>query len=353
MKKIITIVGARPQFIKLAPVSRELKRYFHEIILHTGQHYDDNMSDIFFRQLDISPPDINLGVGSASHAIQTANMLIKLEEVFIREKPSLIIIFGDTNSTLAAALAAVKLHIPIAHIEAGLRNFDLSIPEEVNRVVADRLSNFLYAPTKTATNNLENEGITENVYLTGDVMFDTLLYALEKAERLSHILNSLNILLKQYCLVTIHRAENTDNINNLKEIILALGMFDETVVFPIHPRTKKVIEQNQIEIPSNVKIIPSVGYLDFITLESNARMIVTDSGGVQREAYCLKVPCLTIFPSTSWVETVDDGWNKLADAKVESIIEKYNSNYNETTYNNHFGDGNASIKIVESIKRLL
>ncbi len=353
MKKIITIVGARPQFIKLAPISRELRKYFKEIIVHTGQHYDDNMSDVFFKQLNIPYPDINLGVGSASHAIQTANMLTKLEEIFIKENPSLIVIFGDTNSTLAATLAAVKIHLPIAHIEAGLRNFDLSIPEEVNRLVADRLSTFLYAPTNLAVNNLAKEGIRENVFMLGDVMYDSLLSGLEKAKQFSKILNTLNIEEKKYCLATIHRAENTDNIHNLKEVIKAIGLFEEKVIFPIHPRTRKVIEENIIEIPQNVMLIQPLGYLDFISLENNARMIVTDSGGVQKEAYCLKIPCITIFPSTSWNETVEDGWNKLADAKVDSIMEKYNSVYNDSIYNYHFGDGNSAVKIIDNIKSLI
>jgi len=353
MKKIITVVGARPQFIKAAPVSRVIRRYFNEILLHTGQHYDENMSDIFFKQLNIPQPDINLQVGSGLHGEQTSSMLVKMERVFLDQQPSLIIIYGDTNSTLAASIAASKIHIPVAHIEAGLRNFDLSIPEEVNRVVADKLSKYLFVPTLTAIANLKAEGITEQVYLTGDVMVDALNYGLGIAEKDSQILSELNIKTKEYCLATIHRAENTDNIDNLKQIILAFGKLPETVVLPIHPRTDKVIHANDISIPKNIRLIPSLGYLDFITLESNARVIITDSGGVQKEAYCLKVPCITIFPSTSWIETVDDGWNKLADANESSILDVYHSKYDLDNYNAHFGDGHAAEKIVNIIKEIL
>lgn len=353
MKKIITVVGARPQFIKAAPVSKVLRKYFHEILLHTGQHYDKNMSDIFFSQLRIPEPDINLQVGSASHAEQTANMLIKMEKVFLEENPSLIIIYGDTNSTLAASLAASKIHMPVAHIEAGLRNFDLTIPEEINRVVADKLSNYLFVPTLKAIENLKAEGITKNVYLTGDVMVDALYFGLDIAKKESKILSELNLASKNFCLATIHRAENTDNIENLKQIILSLGEFSEKVVFPVHPRTKKVIQKNIIQVPKNVQLIAPLGYLDFITLESNAKFILTDSGGVQKEAYCLKVPCITIFPSTSWVETVEDGWNKLADANTESILHAYHSSYNFNSHNEHFGDGHAAEKIVEIIRKII
>lgn len=353
MKKIITVVGARPQFIKAAPVSRELRKYFKEILIHTGQHYDENMSDIFFNQLNIPKPDINLQVGSGLHGEQTANMIIKLEKILLDEKPSLMIIYGDTNSTLAASIAASKIHIPVAHIEAGLRNFDLSIPEEVNRVVADKLSDFLFVPTVTAIENLKKEGITKNVFNTGDVMVDSLYYGLEIAKKFSTILTDYELDKKGYCLTTIHRAENTNDVKNLTEIISALGEFPEKVILPIHPRTKKVLLKNNIKVSENIKVIPPLGYLDFITLESNARIILTDSGGVQKEAYCLKVPCITIFPSTSWVETVEDGMNKLADANKDFILKIYYSKYNISKYSAHFGDGFAAEKIVNLIRNLL
>ena len=353
MKKIITVVGARPQFIKAAPISRHIRKDFIEILVHTGQHYDRNMSEVFFNQLDIPEPDINLNVGSGSHGFQTANMILKLEDVFINEKPEMVIIYGDTNSTLATSIAASKLHIPVSHIEAGLRNFDLKIPEEVNRVVADKLSQLLFAPTVTAVDNLKLEGITENVFLTGDVMVDALNYGLKIAKEKSNIMNELSISSKEFCLATIHRAENTNNVNNLKQILAALGEFQVKVILPIHPRTKKVIEENQIGVHKNVKLIPSLGYLDFITLESNAKIILTDSGGVQKEAYCLKTPCITIFPSTSWPETVEDGWNKLADADKDSILNIFNSGYGNLSHHEHYGDGHAAEKIIKIIKRTI
>jgi UDP-GlcNAc3NAcA epimerase len=353
MKKIITVVGARPQFIKAASISRILRQYFTEILIHTGQHFDQNMSEIFFTQLDIPKPDINLHVGSGLHGEQTANMITKLEQIFLKEDPSLIIIYGDTNSTMAASIAASKIHIPVAHIEAGLRNYDLRIPEEVNRVVADRLSNFLFVPTEVAVDNLKKEGLTEHIYNAGDVMVDSLYYGLEAAKLQSVILDDLNIEKNEYCLATIHRAENTNNIENLNQILQALGEFDEKVVFPIHPRTKKVINKNRLEISSNILLTPPMGYLDFISLESCARIILTDSGGVQKEAYCLKTPCITVFPSTSWVETVKDGWNKLTDANKDSILKIYNSTYDLSKHNYHYGDGHAAEKIVEILRGLI
>ncbi|MDP3115416.1 MAG: UDP-N-acetylglucosamine 2-epimerase (non-hydrolyzing) [Candidatus Cloacimonadaceae bacterium] len=353
MKKIVTVVGARPQFIKAAPVSRVIRDFYDEVLVHTGQHYDQNMSEVFFRQLNIPHPDINLNVGSASHGEQTAGIILKLEKVLQDEKPSLVVVYGDTNSTLAASVIAAKMLIPVAHIEAGLRNFDMSIQEEINRVVTDKLSTYLFAPTKTAVKNLTSEGIVSNVFHTGDVMYDALLYGLQCAQSCSDILIRLNLVSRGYCLATIHRAENTDNYDNLRNIIAALGQFDERVVFPIHPRTKKVIDSNNLDIPDNILLMPAVGYFEFILLESNARMIVTDSGGVQREAYCLKVPCITIFPTTSWVETVEDGWNKLAQASTASILDTYNSTYDLSRHNSHFGNGNAALEIVNIIKEYI
>jgi UDP-GlcNAc3NAcA epimerase len=353
MKKIVTVVGARPQFVKAAAVSKVLRRNFKEYLVHTGQHYDNNMSDIFFKELNIPIPNENLNIGSFTHAVQTAKMMIKLEEVLLREDPALMIIYGDTNSTLAASIAASKIHIPVAHIESGLRNFDLTIPEEINRVIADKLSTYLFTPTVTAIDNLKEEGIIKNVFHSGDVMYDILLHGLDIADKKSKILSNFKLIRKRYTLVTIHRAENTDNVNNLIEIIKAIGEFQEIIIFPIHPRTNKVIDNNKIKIPRNVVMIPPVGYLDFITLEKNAKLIVTDSGGVQKEAYCLKVPCLTVFPSTSWVETVFDGWNKLVNAEKESILYAYRCNFEFKNYSLHYGNGNAASKIVEKLKQLI
>lgn len=353
MKKVLTVVGARPQFIKAAPISRAINGVLKEVIIHTGQHYDKNMSEVFFRQLSIPEPDENLEVGSGSHAYQTGTMMIKLEEALIRHKPDGVIIYGDTNSTLAASIASSKLHVPVAHIEAGLRNFDLSIPEEVNRVVADKLSRFLFAPTKTAIANLAKEGITDNVFLTGDVMFDTLLYGLEIATNKSDVLSKYKLLNCKFSLCTIHRAENTDNSDNLRNIFDALARVGSIIVFPIHPRTRKVMDDNDILKPPNVMILPSLGYLDFLLLEKHADKIITDSGGVQREAYCLKKPCVTIFPSTSWIETVEDGWNTLSDCHVESIAYAFNNAREGHTYNSHYGDGHAAERIVDILQRSL
>jgi UDP-N-acetylglucosamine 2-epimerase len=351
MKTVLTVVGARPQFIKAAPISRALKGDFNEVIIHTGQHYDRNMSEVFFKQLSIPEPNENLDVGSGSHAYQTGIIMIKLEEALTRHRPDGVIIYGDTNSTLAASIASAKLHIPVAHVEAGLRNFDLSIPEEVNRVVADKLSDYLFAPTKTAVDNLSKEGITSNVFLTGDVMYDTLLYALETASNNSSVLSQYDLLSSQFSLCTIHRAENTDNVENLKVIIEALSKIGSKIILPIHPRTRKVMDGNDIKVPDNVMIIPSLGYLDFLLLEQNAQKIITDSGGVQREAYCLKKPCITIFPSTSWIETVEDGWNTLSDCRVESIVYAFHNAKEGHRYEQHYGDGHAARRIVGILKR--
>jgi len=353
VKKVLSIVGARPQFIKAAPLSRALRHSFDEVLIHTGQHYDQNMSAVFFEQLSIPKPHENLQVGSGSHAYQTGTMMIKLEEAMLNHRPDCVLIYGDTNSTLAASLAAVKLHIPIAHIESGLRNFDLSIPEEVNRVIADKLATFLFVPTEKGIVNLEKEGIRDNVYLTGDVMYDTLLYGLSIANEKSTILDELGLTGSDYSLCTIHRAENTDSIKNLKEIICALGRLGCKMIFPVHPRTLKVVENNHIAIPRNTELIPSVGYLDFVSLEQHATKIITDSGGVQREAYCLRKPCITIFPSTSWVETVEDGWNTLVDCTADEIVQAFNDAHEGHRHMQHYGDGRASERIVEILERML
>lgn len=353
MKTILSVVGARPQFVKAAPVSTAIRKYFNEFLVHTGQHYDHNMSDIFFKELNIPKPDLNLNVGSGTHGQQTARMLSKLERVILKEKPDLVVIYGDTNSTLAASLAASKLQVPVAHIEAGLRNFDLRIPEEINRVVADKLSKYLFAPTDTAVHNLHNEGIKENIYQTGDVMYDALMRGIQITKGDNSILDKLGVKAGEYCLTTIHRAENTDSVNNLRNILLALGDFKEQVLFPIHPRTMKVIDSGSLDPSPNILLIPPVGYLNFIVLESNAKLIVTDSGGVQREAYCLRKPCITVFPSTSWIETVEDGWNKLSDATPESILSAYASEWEFSKYSSHFGDGHAADKIAEILKEVI
>ncbi len=349
--KIATVVGARPQFIKMAPVSRELRKYFEEIVIHTGQHYDYEMNMIFFEQLSIPEPEYYLGVGSGSHGHQTGEMLKRIEEVLMKEGPDLVLVYGDTNSTLTGALAAVKLHIKVAHVEAGLRSFDKKMPEEINRVLTDHISDYLFAPTETAMKNLQKEGITEGVYLTGDVMYDALLHNIEIARKSSNILEKLGLRPGKYLLATVHRAENTDSRENLKNIIDALIESEEPIVFPAHPRTRKYLKayglMERIEKAPNIVLIPPVGYLDMLILEENARKILTDSGGIQKEAYFLKVPCITLRTRTEWVETVEDGWNVLVGADKSKILNAIRSfEPRGETYSYRFGDGKASKRIV-------
>jgi len=362
MKKIITVIGARPQFIKAAPVSKAFLGYkdLREIIVHTGQHYDSGMSDVFFKELEIPEPMYNLEVGSASHAIQTGEIMKRLEDVLMKEKPDLLLIYGDTNSTLAGALTAAKLHVPVAHVEAGLRSFNNKMPEEINRIVADRLSSLLFAPTKTAVDNLTNEGITDGVHRTGDVMYDVALLFTPKAIEESTILDSLDVTPGEYILATIHRAENTDVITRLTNVSTALRTIAEdiTVVLPIHPRTRKMVKEFQLDNRLNgVKLIDPVGFLDMVNLEHNARLIVTDSGGVQKEAYFHKVPCVTLRDETEWVETVDAGWNVLADVnRCDNIILSINdmlSQNGERKTIAEYGDGHSSTDIVLKMSKYL
>jgi len=350
--KIVTVVGTRPQFIKMAPVSRELRKHFNEIVLHTGQHYNYEMNKIFFEQLNIPEPDYYLGVGSGTHGYQTGEMIKRIEKILLEEKPDLVLVYGDTNSTLAGALAAVKLHIKVAHVEAGLRSFDKRMPEEVNRILTDHISDILFCPTETAVKNLYNEGIKNGVYLTGDVMFDALLTNIQIAERNSKILTELGLKPKDYCLATVHRAENTDNRKNLENIINAFIESEELIVFPAHPRTVKSLKiyglLDRLKKAENVLLIKPVGYLDMLLLEKNAKKILTDSGGVQKEAYLLKVPCITLRERTEWIETVEDGWNILVGANKEKILKALKEfEPNGETYSYKFGDGRASERIVK------
>jgi UDP-N-acetylglucosamine 2-epimerase (non-hydrolysing) len=289
-------------------------------------------------------------VGSSSHGIQTGKMLIGIEELLLNEKPDLVLVYGDTNSTLAGALASVKLHISVGHVEAGLRSFDRSMPEEINRILTDHISDLLFAPTKTAVANLKKEGITNGVHLTGDVMYDVLLHNIKIAEE-SKILEQFNIEPKQYLLITVHRQSNTDDAENLSNILEALSKIEEKVIFPIHPRTKKFIDIHGLErkIRGNVVLTKPIGYLDFLWLEKNAKKILTDSGGIQKEAYILKVPCITLRENTEWIETIEDGWNVLVGADKKQIIENVNEFAPKTKQRNVFGDGKASKKIVDLI----
>lgn len=332
--KIVTIIGARPQFIKAATVSRAIADhnqknsvpFIEEILVHTGQHYDDYMSSIFFRELGIPELKYNLNIGSASHGQQTGKMLMDIEAVLLKEKPDWVLIYGDTNSTLAGALAAAKLHIRIAHVEAGLRSYNRLMPEEINRVVSDQLSTLLFCPSKTAVDNLAAEGITKGVSITGDVMAGALQYAVARASSCSGILADHGLQPQGYFLATVHRAENTDDPVRLSHIMAALSELAEQtpVILPLHPRTRKVLAENAPSFLTpypSFKLINPVGYLDFIALERSARFLITDSGGIQKEAYWLKVPCITMREETEWVETVESGWNVLTGAYRDRIVE--------------------------------
>jgi UDP-N-acetylglucosamine 2-epimerase (non-hydrolysing) len=352
--KIATVVGARPQFIKMAPVSKELRKHFNEIVIHTGQHYDYEMNKIFFDELKIPEPDYHLGVGSGSQGYQTGEMLKRIGEVLIKEKPDLVLTYGDTNSTLAGALAGAKLHIKVGHVEAGMRSFDKSMPEEINRVLTDHCSDLLFCSTRTAVENLKREGITSGVYLTGDVMVDSLLYNKEIAERKSQILNDLDLKSKEYLVATIHRASNTNNKENLKDITDAFSEVEETIVFPVHPRTDKFLKAYGLydKLKTSIKLVKPLGYLDFLKLMNHAKKIITDSGGIQKEAYILKVPCITLRENTEWVETVEDGWNVLVGANKEKILKTIRIFEPKGEHKERFGRGDASRKIVFRIDEI-
>jgi UDP-GlcNAc3NAcA epimerase len=355
--KIVTIVGARPQFIKAAAVSRALARMedVKEILVHTGQHYDDNMSDVFFRELDIPEPDYHLGVGSGAHGWQTGSMLKAIEPVLLEEKPDGVVVYGDTNSTLAGAIAAAKLNILNAHVEAGLRSFNRRMPEETNRVVADHIADLLFAPTVTARMNLLTEGVPEaHIHLVGDVMYDAALYYGSKSERESGILNTLVARPKDYILTTVHRAENTDDPNCLRTLFEGLMRVSKEclVILPLHPRTRHALEREGLlgSVANALRLIEPVGYLDMVMLERNAKVIVTDSGGVQKEAFFYKVPCVTVRKETEWVELIELGWNRLAPpigaiTLVDAVGEALNKP--PGLWESPYGDGRSAERIAE------
>jgi len=352
--KIVTIVGARPQFIKSAPVSKALREFGHtEILVHTGQHYDDGMSAVFFQELEIPAPNANLGVGSGSHGQQTGHMLIRIENVLLSEKPDMVLVYGDTNSTLAGALAAVKLHVPVAHIEAGLRSFNREMPEEHNRVVSDHLSNLLFCPTQTAVKNLKNEGITQGVNLVGDVMYDSILFNIQLAEKQSHILENLKLRPKNYALATVHRPENTDNHERLKSIFYAFEQISQDglpVIIPLHPRTIQSLKSSKFKVQSSkLSLIDPVSYLDMLFLEKNAQVILTDSGGVQKEACWFEVPCVTLRDETEWVETVDAGWNVVVGADHKKIVDATRLFKPPVQRPELYGDGRAAERIASIV----
>jgi UDP-GlcNAc3NAcA epimerase len=361
--KIVTIIGARPQFIKAGIVSRAIAKYrrnaaqsIQERVVHTGQHYDYNMSRIFFNDLSIPEPQYHLEIGSGNHGDMTGRMLGKLEEVLLAEKPDWALVYGDTNSTLAGALAAAKLLIPVTHVEAGLRSFNRSMPEEINRVLTDHVSQLLFVPTDAAIKNLAQEGITDGVFKVGDVMLDAFLLYKSDAKLNSTILSDLSLEPKKYYLATVHRQENTDDSNRLSGIFSALrkiGKNGTPIICPLHPRTQKIMKEHGIQIHSGteVRIIEPVGYLDMIHLEENAALIFTDSGGVQKEAYFAGVPCVTLRNETEWVETVDAGVNFLAGAQSENIIATFECAKRVHVHlkSGLYGDGHAAEKIVNCL----
>ncbi|MDY6836155.1 MAG: UDP-N-acetylglucosamine 2-epimerase (non-hydrolyzing) [Chloroflexota bacterium] len=349
--KIVSIVGARPQFIKAAMVSKQLREIHEEILVHTGQHYDKDLSDIFFQELSLPNPEYNLGVGSMSHASQTARMMMGIEEVLVGEKPDWILVYGDTNSTIGGALTAAKLNIPVAHVEAGPRMYDRSIPEEVNRIITDHISTLLFAPTQISVDNLRKEGIEDGVFLTGDVMLDSFRKFSRVAEQKSTILDELGLQSKGYLLATVHRARNTDIEENLRSIVEAFLSCDETIVFSVHPRTDKCLKKyglfETLFRAPNLVLISPLGYLDSLMLTRNAHKILTDSGGLQKEAYFSKVPCITLDESTGWPETLEDGWNILVGSNQDKIVAAVNDFSPQGKQRNVFGDGETGKIIVE------
>lgn len=359
MKKILTVVGARPQFIKAAAVSRVIRTDFadriEEVLVHTGQHYDDNMSKVFFEELDIPKPKYNLEISGGHHGAMTGRMLEAVERVLIDEKPDWVLIYGDTNSTLAGALAAAKLHIPVAHVEAGLRSFNMRMPEEVNRIVADRLSRLLFCPTAAAVDNLAKEGISAGVGNVGDVMFDVALFYRDRAREQSAALGSLGLTKAGFALATCHRAENTDEPDRLKQIVEALAEISTRlpVVLPIHPRTRKLIVDSGLSKKLGaVTVIDPLPFLDMVALEQAAKVILTDSGGVQKEAYFYGVPCITMRDETEWVETVASGWNRLVGASTSRIIAAFGeciATRLDQPGVSPYGDGHAAGHIVRGI----
>jgi UDP-GlcNAc3NAcA epimerase len=374
--KIISIVGARPQFVKLAPLCSQLRNFpeVEHFILHTGQHYDYRMSKIFFDQLGIPEPDWNLDIGSGTHGWQTAEMVKKIEQVLLEEKPDWVLVYGDTNSTLSGALAAVKLHIPVAHIEAGLRSYNRMMPEEINRVLTDHCSTVLFCPTKAGMDNLSKEGMKGRLIfdngrwvkagdersvqwcaMVGDLMHEVLKMSLDIADRESTILPSLGLYPDSYYVVTVHRAENTDNPENFLNILEGLARVSKfyPVIFPIHPRTKKLMEQVKQGFVSadNIKFIDPVSYFDMLVLVKNARAVLTDSGGLQKEAYILGTPCVTLRGETEWVETVEIGWNVLVGADPQAIENAVLKKDALEIHPQLYGDGKTSQYIVEILRR--
>lgn len=350
--KVITVIGARPQFIKAAVVSNAFrKRGVQELILHTGQHFDSNMSDVFFDELGIPKPEFNLGIGGGSHGQNTGRMVEAIERVLMDEKPDWLLVYGDTDSTLAGALAAVKLHIPVAHVEAGLRSFNRRMPEEINRILTDHSSSMLFAATETAVCNLTNEGIgSDKVINVGDVMYDAALYYGAKAEQQSRILETLEVDSKEYILATIHRAENTDVPGRLAAIIEGMAQSGRQIILPVHPRTNARMNSAGLALPDNIIAIDPVGYLDMVMLEKHAALIMTDSGGVQKESFFYHVPCITLRDETEWVELVEAGWNQVVPPlSVNAIVDAIAMARTNGKLIQPYGEGKAAELVTETL----
>ncbi len=357
-RKILTIVGARPQFIKAAAVSRTLQSDFanqlEELIVHTGQHFDENMSKVFFDELEIPVPHVHMAISGGSHGAMTGRMLEAVETVLLKERPDWVLVYGDTNSTLAGALAAAKLNIPVAHVEAGLRSFNMRMPEEINRILTDRVSTLLLCPTSTAVGHLANEGLTCGVHLVGDVMYDASLFYGSLAVQRSAILKQLQLSQSGYVLATCHRAENTDDPARLRQIVEALIEIarDMPVVLPLHPRTRHHLELTGLQASlSKLRVVEPLSYLDMVALEQAAAVIMTDSGGVQKEAYFYRVPCITLRDETEWVETVTLGWNRLTGASKDRILLAYQAVVASPPpmagNDNPYGSGDASARLLQ------
>jgi len=351
MGKVLTVVGARPQFIKAFPVSEALRESHEEVLVHTGQHYDEGLSDVFFDELAIPEPDHHLGVGSASHATQTAEMMTGIESLIAEESPDVVLVYGDTNSTLACAIVAAKEDVTLAHVEAGLRSRNWSMPEEVNRVLTDHSSDLLFATSEDAARNLRAEGITEGVHVTGDVMQDAILNARDRAAEHSAMPGELDLSDGEYVLATVHRAGNTDDPDRLDAIMSGLAASPRPVVFPAHPRTVAALEEHGLwgRYADELRFIEPVGYLDFVRLIDGAERVATDSGGVQKEAFYLDTPCVTLRDETEWTETVEAGWNVLVGADEPAIREALSETFEPASNPPLYGDGTAA----ETIRRVL
>lgn len=345
--KVLTVVGARPQFVKAAVVSHVLRECHAEVLIHTGQHYDEEMSAQFFVELEIPRPDVELNVGSGTHAEQTARMLIGIERAIVDHRPDRLLLYGDTNSTLAGALAGAKLHVPIAHVEAGVRSFNRRMPEEVNRVVTDQLSDLLFCPSSVAAANLQHEGITSGVHVVGDVMAAAVRQFAPQPDRAEAVLARHGVQPGAYLVATVHRAENTDNLGRLTGIVRAFGSLDAPVVFPAHPRVQRALAEARVALPLNVRLAAPAGYVEMLALVGAARGLLTDSGGLQKEAYWLGVPCITLRDETEWVETVEAGWNQVTGADTERIVHAVRTMSRPAARPPLYGDGDAVTRICD------